>query len=200
VSAREKTKARIPALAAVRKTLQQASDTNAKNIKIIFNVSLYVLLLEQDLAYFTNDLVQAIGDRRRAFIAKQEAVLLYEAAEDMRQLLGKEFRTALKALNVPQNIVDRIDVVKTDFNKFWDKHRGFLKTIRNVLSAHREDDSLRYANDLDSLKPLDVMTVAVEFSALLELLIQELIKISKLTSSPAVILRDILSSTVKGEA
>ncbi|HYJ87035.1 MAG TPA: hypothetical protein VEW46_13325 [Pyrinomonadaceae bacterium] len=49
VSAREKAKARIPALAAVRKTLRQASDTNAKNIKTIFNVSLYVLLLDQDL-------------------------------------------------------------------------------------------------------------------------------------------------------
>ena len=78
----------------MRKTLQQASDTNAANIKILFNVSLYLLLLDQDLAYFTNDLVQAIGDRRRAFIAKQEAVLLYEAAEDVRQLLGQEFRAA----------------------------------------------------------------------------------------------------------
>src|SRR5438045_3321857 len=57
-SAREKTKARIRALAVIRKTLQQASDTNAKNIKTIFNVGLYVLLLDQDLAFFTNDLVQ----------------------------------------------------------------------------------------------------------------------------------------------
>ena len=59
-TAREKTKARIAAFAAVRKTLQQASDTNAKNVKTVFNVSLYLLLLDEDLAYFTNDLVQAI--------------------------------------------------------------------------------------------------------------------------------------------
>lgn len=156
-------------------------------------------MFDQDLGYFTNDLVQANGDRRRAFIAKHEALLLYEAAEDMRQLLGKEFRAALKALNVPQDIVDRINVVKTDFNKFWDKHREFLKTIRNALSAHRERDALAYAKDLDSLKPLDVMTVAVEFSALLDLLIKELTKISQLTSSPSVILGDILSSSAKGE-
>lgn len=152
--AREKTKVRTAALAAVRKTLQQASDANAKNIKTVFNVSLYVLLLDQDLAYFTNDLVQATGDRRRAFIAKQEAVLLYEAAEDVRQLLGKEFRTALKALNVPQEIIDRINAVSTGLDKFWDKHRGFLKTIRNVLAAHRDHDALRYVSDLESLKPL----------------------------------------------
>jgi hypothetical protein len=199
VSAREKTKARTAALVAVRKTLQQASDTNAKNIKTVFNVSLYLLLLDQDLAYFTNDLVQAIGDRRRAFIAKQEAVLLYEAAEDVRQLVGREFRAALKALNVPQEIIDRINAVSTGLNEFWDKHRAFLKTIRNVLAAHRDHDALRYVSDLESLKPLDVMNRAVEFSALLELLVQELIKISRLTSNPGVILRDILFSGARGQ-
>ena len=198
-NAREKTRARIPALATVRKTLQQSTDANAKNIKTIFNVSLYLLLFDQDLAYFTNDLVQAIGDRRRAFIAKHEALLLYEAAEDVRQLLGKEFRAALKALQIPQDIVDRINLITSDCTKFWNKHREFLKTIRNALSAHRELDALAYANDLDSLKPLDVMTVAVEFSALLESLIKELTMVAQLTSSQAVILRDILSSSAKGK-
>jgi len=197
-TAREKTKARIAALAAVRKTLQQASDANAKNIKTVFNVSLYLLLLDDDLAYFTNDLVQAIGDRRRTFIAKQEAVLLYEAAEDVRQLLGREFRTAVRTLNVPQEIIDRINSVTTGLNRFWDQHREFLKTIRNVLAAHREHDALRYVNDLESLKPLDVMNRAVEFSQLLELLLQELIKIVKLTCNPAVILGDILPLARKG--
>ena len=198
-NARQKTKARISALATVRKTLKQSTDANAKNIKTIFNVGLYLLLFDQDLAYFTEDLVQAIGDRRRAFIAKHEAMLLYEAAEDVRQLLGREFREALKALKVPPDIVDRINLITTDCNKFWNKHREFLKTIRNVLSAHRELDALAYADDLDNLKPLDVMTVAVEFSALLESLIKELTKVAQLTSSPASILRDILSSSAKGE-
>ena len=197
--ARERNKVRIAALSAVRKTLQQASDTNATNIKTVFNVSLYLLLLDQDLAYFTNDLVQAIGDRRRAFIAKQEAVLLYEAAEDVRQLLGQEFRAALNALNVPPDVVDRIKAVSTDLNKFWDKHREFLKTIRNVLAAHRDHDALRYMGDLESLEPVEVMRRAVEFSTLLELLVQELIKISVLTSNPGVILRDILSFSARGQ-
>lgn len=143
--------------------------------------------------------MQAIGDRRRAFIAKQEAVLLYEAAEDVRQLLGREFRAALESLNVPQEIIGQINAVSAGLNQFWDKHREFLKTIRNVLAAHRDHDALRYMGDVESLKPLEVMNRAVEFSALLELLVQELIKISVLTSNPGVILRDILSSSAKGQ-
>ena len=88
VSSRAKNKARATALATVRKTLESARKGNATNIQSVFNVSLYLLLLHQDLAFFTGDLVLAIGARRRAFIAKHEAVLLYEAAEDVPQLLG----------------------------------------------------------------------------------------------------------------
>lgn len=111
VSSRAKNKARATALAIVRQTLENASKWNATNITTVFNVSLYLLLLDQDLAYFTRDLVLAIGDRRRAFVAKHEAVLLYEAAEDVPQLLGREFRKAINALGVPPEDLARICVL-----------------------------------------------------------------------------------------
>src|SRR5258707_552296 len=85
--ARKRMKVRIQALASVRKTLEQATTIRAQNIQTVFNVALYLLQLDQDLAYFTADMVQAVGDRRRAFVAKHEAILLFEAAEDVPQLL-----------------------------------------------------------------------------------------------------------------
>ena len=57
-----------------------------------------MLLLYKDLAFFTDDLICAIGDRRRTFVAKHEAIMLYEAAEDLPHLLGREFRDAVKTL------------------------------------------------------------------------------------------------------
>jgi hypothetical protein len=57
INARPKNKARASALVSVRQTLEKAAKLNAKNIKTVFNVSLYILLLDQDLAYFTGDLV-----------------------------------------------------------------------------------------------------------------------------------------------
>jgi len=69
-----------------------------------------------------------------------------------------------------------------------------LGRIRNVLAAHREQDALAYANALDSIKPLEVMQRAAELSHLLEILIQHLIAMAHLTSSPAVILTDIVRS------
>jgi hypothetical protein len=54
------------------------------------------------------------------------------------------------------------------------------------------EDALAYANALDSIKPLEVMQRAAELSHLLEILIQQLIAMAHLTSSPTMILTDIV--------
>jgi hypothetical protein len=156
--------------------------------------------MDHDLAYFSNDMVCAIGDRRRAFVAKHEALLLYEAGEDLPQLLGRNFRAAINALGVSQAQIRTINSISSELNRFWVQHREFLGKIRNALAAHREHDALSYAEGLENLKPLEVMTRAAELSELLELLVQELIEIGRLTSSPTVILRDILNSAGTNDA
>jgi hypothetical protein len=166
--AREKHKARIEALKTVRKTLGNAALLNVANVRTVFNVGLYALLLDQDLAFFTDDLVYAIGDRRRAFVAKHEAVLLYEAAEDLPQLLGREFREAVKTVGATPKQLEGLNLVSSDLNRFWQKQREFLGTIRNVLAAHRDHDALRYSETLETLKPLEVMARGAELSPLLD--------------------------------
>lgn len=169
--ARAKHKARISALQTVRNTLQRAARLKAGSATTVFNVGMYILLLDQDIAYFTDDLICAIGDRRRAFLAKHEAVLLYEAAEDLPQLLGREFRDAVKALEASTEQFAQLNAVSSDLNQFWHANRAFLGTIRTTLAAHREHDALRYADALEALKPLEVMGRAAELSQLLERLV-----------------------------
>jgi len=195
--AREKRRVRIETLKTVRKTLAGASKLNAANVKIVFNVGLYLLLLDQDLAFFTDDLVCAVGDRRRAFVAKHEAMMLYEAAEDLPQLLGREFRDAVKTLGARPEQLERLNKVSSDLNRFWQKQRDFLGAIRNALAAHRDHDALRYAESLEALKPLEVMARGAELSPLLDRLIRVLTEIAHLTVGPAAILRDVLVSKKK---
>lgn len=189
-----KRKARIAALKTIRTTLQGAEKLNAKSAKTIFNVGLYMLLLDQDLAFFTDDLVCAIGHRRRAFLAKYEAVLIYEAAEDLPQLLGREFREAVKALGASQKQIARLNAVSSDLNDFWQGHREFLGSIRNVLAAHRDHDTLLYAQGLEALKPLEVMARAAALSQLLERLVGVVTDMALLVNSPTVVLRDMMAS------
>jgi len=198
--ARAKHKARIDALGTVRHTLQGAACLNAASAKTIFNVGMYALLLDQDIACFTDDLVCAIGDRRRAFLAKHEAVLLYEAGEDLPQLLGREFRNAVKALGASPEQLSRVNAVSSELNRFWQGNREFLGTIRNALAAHRDHDALRYAEALETLKPLEVMAGAADLSQLLDRLVRVIAELASLTVGPAAILRDMAASRKKGQA
>ena len=125
---------------------------------------------------------------------------MYEAAEDVPQLLGREFRAALDALNVPPDDLARINAVSSELNKFWQKHRQFIGKIRKSLAAHRERDALLYAERLEELKPLEVMSRAAELSGLLEKLVQALTTVARLTSNRTVILRDMLTSKSKSNS
>jgi hypothetical protein len=158
---------------------------------------MYVRLLDEDIAHFTDDLVCAIGDRRRAFLAKHEAILLYEAAEDLPQLLGREFRVAVKALGASAEQTARLNSVSSDLNQFWQRDRDFLRSIRNALAAHRDHDALRYAQALETVKPLDVMARAAELSQLLERLVVLIGELASLTVGPDAIVRDIVASKRK---
>lgn len=191
---RQKNKVRALAREAVRNTLERATHLNLSNVKTVFNVGFYVLLLDQDIADFTDNLMYATGDRRRAFIAKHEALLLYEAAEDLPQLLGAQFRVAAKAIGASDDQIARLNSVSSGLNRFWKEHREFLGTIRNALAAHREHDSLRYAESLDQLKPLEVMERAAELSVHLNGLVQVLTEVALLTADTKVLLRDFLTS------
>ena len=195
-----KHKARIAALATTTATLQKARDLKAEGTRTLYNVGLYLLLLDQDLAYFTDDLVYAIGDRRRRFVAKHEAILLYEAAEDLPQLLGKRFRVAVSGLNAPQELGETLGAVSSDLNAFWQRHREFLGAIRNAVAAHREQDALRYQELLDAIEPLAVMRRAADLSTLLQRLIGVITQIALLNAGPASILQDMLGSARRGQS
>lgn len=199
-SARAKRKARIGALETVRNTLQGAARLKAGSATTVFNVGMYLLLLDQDIDYFTDDLICAIGDRRRAFLAKHEAVLLYEAAEDLPQLLGREFRDAVKALGASPDQLTQLNAVSSDLNQFWLDNRNFLGTIRNALAAHRDHDSLRYAAALEGLRPLEVMSRAAGLSQLLERLVAVITEMASLTTGPTAIIRDMIASSKKAKA
>jgi hypothetical protein len=155
--ARRKHAARVEAMSTVRRTLEGASKLKSENVKTVFNVGMFVLLLDQDLAHFSDDLITAIGNRRRAFVAKHEAVLLHEAADDLPQLLGRKFRDAVGAVGASDTQIAQLNAVTSDLNRFWREHREFLGKVRNTLGAHRDHDALTYSQGLDDLKPLEVM-------------------------------------------
>jgi hypothetical protein len=193
--ARKKHRARAAAIASTRKTLESTRTLRAGASQTVFNVGLYLLLLDQDLADFTDHIVNAVGVRRRRFVAKHEAVLLFEAAEDLPQLLGKTFREAVGQLGASPEQVQRLNVASSGLHWFWDSHRDFLRSIRKALAAHREQDAFLYIEKLEMLDPLEVMRLAAEFSDHLERLTGVLVEIAGLTVGVRATVDDMLRTS-----
>lgn len=197
---RSRYKARKEASATIRSTLEQFTSFNANNHRTIFNVALYLILLDQDLADFTDDIINATGDRKRAFIAKHEAILLYEASEDITQLVGLKFREAIKELSLSKEQMLKLDAASSNLNEFWRTNREFLRNIRNVLAAHRDHNALQYVEMLEQLQPLKVMHLAADLSDCINPLVSVLTDIALASSTPKSILEDWLTSSKKKRA
>ena len=88
----------------------------------------------------------------------------------------------------------QLNDASSGLNRFWVDHREFLNNIRNALAAHREHDALTYIDQLESVKPLEVMKLAAEFSGHLERLIRVLTELASLTVGIPAILRDMKRS------
>lgn len=155
---------RTAAIRTVVDTLRKVTAGRADNIRVIANVGAYLLLFDDDLAYFMEDLRQAPDAARRVFVAKHLATLLYEASEDLPQMLGKEFRAAVQVLELPSDLMTRLGVIASGLHRYWEKHRGFLGDVRRFAGAHREHDALAYLAALEMIEPLDVAQRAAEFS------------------------------------
>jgi hypothetical protein len=197
IRSHSKYKVRTKALNMARQDLEKFTKLGIENHRIIFNVALYLLLLDQDLADFTDYIVNSTGDRKRAFIAKHEAVLLYEASEDVMQLLGREFRDSIKALGISEEQLGKLNVASSDINDFWQKNRAFLGKIRNMIASHREQNALHYLEKLEQLKPLEVMKYAVDLSEHIEKLVSVLTNVVLASSSQRAIILDMLESSKK---
>jgi len=191
---RRRYKVRAATIAHTRHALEGFTTLKADGHKALFNVALYLVLLDQDLADFSDDLVCSVGERRRVFVAKQEAVLLYEAAEDLPQLLGKPFRDAVKSLGITAEQQGRLDLASSELNKFWQKEREFLGNIRNAVAAHREHDSLAYLEALERVKPLEVMARGADLSGRLERLLSVISEIGLAASGARAIVGDMIAN------
>jgi hypothetical protein len=188
---RHKRKVRSAAIATTRDTLLKAVKLDARGMKAVFNVGLYLLLLDQDLADHSDDMIYARDRRRRRFGAKHQALLIYEAAEDLPQMLGRGFRAAVESMGPSSDQTQRLNGVTSSLNQFWRDNREFLKGIRNGLVAHREHDALSYLEALEKIEPLEVMRCGAALSAQLETLIAVLSNIAGLSGDPRVLRRDI---------
>jgi hypothetical protein len=116
----------------VRVGYEKAKTNEMPHFQRIYNAGLYVLVFEYDIAILKNDALFAIRSWKKNFVARQLAALLYEAAHDLPELLGKEFRKSLKTLPLSDVEWECFNRITKLINRFKNEHRDLL----NELTEH----------------------------------------------------------------
>ncbi|MFT3706566.1 MAG: hypothetical protein QM817_02760 [Archangium sp.] len=181
-----------PLIATVRRLCSQARERGGGDLARIHNATLFVLLLDEDLHWLTSQMLAALDESERKFVARQFAVLLYEASEDLPQLFGRGYRDALRGLKLDARVLPQLDTITRQLNRFKQLHADDLKHVRSIVGAHREQNALTQIETLERVQPLELMSLAAELYESLHPLMEVLTEVTLLTADMRVQLADFL--------
>lgn len=139
------------ALEAVMTAHDRAVGANLPELARIYSVGLYTLLLDYDLVAFGEDYLFANDDHRRRLAARQLAVALHGACEDLLVVLGKDYRRTLVQLGLQPQDLDTLGGITKRIAGFRDGNEKTLREIRNFIAAHRIHDGRAQLTILENM-------------------------------------------------
>jgi len=150
--------------------LATASECRRRNWKIhtaIWNPCLFLNTVAFDLSYLAYELAYEEDQWKRGLTARHLATLLFEIAEDLPQVFGKDFNKALDALAVGSDLRDSFRSQLKSVSKFWANHREELKQIRTVCGAHRDHDAILLLQTIDQIDLFKILQLGISLDATL---------------------------------
>jgi len=177
------------AVTEVRQTHHEYQRRGLTDHARIWNVALYLLLLEGDILQLKHDAIDAMTDYRRGFIARMMAVQLYEAYQDVPRLLGKDFRVGLKELGFGPGTLENLNVRMKRLASAKNEHQALLKRTRNTAGAHRAKDAVEQWTTVDEADLAVMLRVSGDLYAVLRDLVPLVKQIGARAGDPAVIFK-----------
>ena len=174
----------------LKKQCADAQKHEFKNHAVAYNAALFVALVEQDLSAYSSALYFANTKWHQQFAARGMAVLLYETSKDIPEILGKEYRQALRDLGLGDSWLQALNKGVTGFNAFKTEHASFLNTVRTYVGAHKEKDALAQLAVLESLDHMEIYRLGAKFSASLNSLVEFQMALLTYLKNPMVMLKE----------
>lgn len=185
-------------IATLKKQCGDAQKHGFKNHAVVYNAALFMVLVEQDLSAYSAALYHANSKWHQQFAARGMAVLLYEAAEDIPAVLGKDYRQALRDLGLGDSWLKELNRSAAGFNAFKNKHANFLKTVRNYAGAHKEKNALAQLAVLETLDHMEVHRLGAKFSEPLRSLVDFQMALLNYLKNPFVLFKEAAKAVEHG--
>lgn len=195
---RKRDRVRLPALRKIISTIQQrhneAKQHELEHYQRVYNVVLFVLLIDHDIAVLSRYFALGYRTWERKFAARQLAVLLYEVSKDLPELLGGEFRKSLMTLPLRDGAKLELNHITKLLDEFKSKNGPFLKAIRLLVGAHRDHDAAKQLEVIEAIDPLSVYKMAADFYDCINPLISFLAKTTELMTNPHTTMNHLLET------
>ena len=177
-------------ISTLKKQCEDAQKHGFKNHAVAYNAALFMVLVEQDLSAYSAALYFTNSKWHQQFFARGMAVLLYEAAEDIPELLGKDYRSALRDLGLGDSWLLALNKSTAGFNAFKNEHAYFLKKVRNYTGAHKEKNALAQLAILETLDHMEIYRLGANFSDPLRSLVDFQMALLNYLKNPLVLLTE----------
>ncbi len=147
--------------------LNHADYNKFKDTKLIWNLAGFINIISYDLKIVGRDLTFAETQWEKRYYARQASLLIYEAINDLFDLLGKDFKSIL-INKLDTNEIDAILLeVRKDLNLYKSKYFDSLKEIRNNSIAHRENDIFKQMEIILNMSWCDSVEMVTSFDKIL---------------------------------
>ncbi|MEO0453973.1 MAG: hypothetical protein AAFY98_07530 [Verrucomicrobiota bacterium] len=108
---------------AIREVRSRGWQTHEK----VWNACLFVNTISYDLSHKVYALVYERDDWKRRLAARELAVLIYEAGEDIPTVFGKNFRSSCATLGISKALTSALDKDLKRVSNLWNENRSILK-------------------------------------------------------------------------
>ena len=178
----------------IRREYERAVEMNMPHYRNIYNVGLYVLVLEHDITVLKHDALFAVWEWKKKYIARQFAVLLYEASHDLPTILGKNFRASLGTLPNTEDELNKLNSLTKSLSQFKKDNRAMLNELRNYAGAHRDNDAGKQLQVIEKVNLLQMMELAANFYETIRELIPMLSRLTVKLGDPNVLLKHVAAN------
>ena len=195
---RKRDRVRLPALTALMKTIQQrhmeARAHGLKHYERIYNVALFVLLIDQDIAVVSRHFALGYRTWEKRFAARQLAIILHEVPSDLAKLLGGDFRKSLMTFPLWNGAIDELNQISKLLHTFEKDKGSLLKEIRHLVGAHRDHDAAKQLDIIETIEPLSIYRMAVDLYDCINPLVTFLVKVTELMALPHTTISHLLET------
>jgi hypothetical protein len=154
-------------LSTIIKTIVGLKVDSPSEIKVLWNIAGFVNIISYDIKVITRDMILAQDEWLKRHYARQACLIIYESINDLFELLGKDFRRILRAIQIDDLHLE-FKAFRSDLNLFKDKYHKKLYTIRNMSIAHRDKQVLKQLSSIIQIDSNEILSITFEFEGILQ--------------------------------